>query len=71
MAKLTTEDRKELPDSEFALPEKREYPIPDHGHAVAALSEVEQHGSPEEKAKVRAAVKRSFKDMTVKRGGKK
>lgn len=71
MAKLTTEDRKELPDSEFALPEKRAYPIPDESHGKNALSRVSENGTPEEKAKVRAAVKQKFKDMTVKRGEKK
>jgi uncharacterized protein (UPF0303 family) len=68
MAKLTTEERKNLPSSAFALPGGR-YPIPDEGHAKAALARVSEFGSEEEKATVRAAVKRRFKEMTVKRKG--
>lgn len=67
MSVLTAKEREDLPESEFALPPDG-YPIPDKGHAKAALSEVAQHGTPEEKAKVRAAVARKFKDMTVQRG---
>lgn len=36
MAKLSAEDRRNLPDSAFALPDKRAYPITDKGHALAA-----------------------------------
>lgn len=38
MAKLTTGARNALPKSTFALPGERKYPIPDSGHAKAALS---------------------------------
>lgn len=34
--KLDTEERKELPDSLFGLPELREYPMPDAAHVRAA-----------------------------------
>lgn len=34
--RLNTEERKELPDSEFGLPERREYPMPDANHVRAA-----------------------------------
>lgn len=34
--KLDTEERKELPDSLFGLPERREYPMPDAAHVRAA-----------------------------------
>ena len=66
---LSADERRDLPDSDFALPGKGEgpegkqagsYPIPDEKHARSALSLVAQHGTPEEKAKVRAAVKRKF-----------
>jgi hypothetical protein len=66
---LSAEDRRELPNSDFALPGKGEgpkgkqagsYPIPDESHARSALSMVVKHGTSEEKAKVRAAVKRKF-----------
>jgi hypothetical protein len=71
VARLTTRDRNELPDSDFAMPETRDYPIEDHGHAVAALSRVEANGTQEEKAQVRSAVRRKFKSMTLqKKGGR-
>lgn len=33
---LNTEERKELPNSEFGLPARREYPMPDAAHVRAA-----------------------------------
>ena len=33
---LNTEERKELPDSMYGLPERREYPMPDAAHVRAA-----------------------------------
>ena len=69
---LSAGERRELPNSDFALPGKGEgpkgkqagsYPIPDESHARSALSMVAQHGTSEEKAKVRAAVKKKFPDI--------
>jgi hypothetical protein len=69
MAKLTAGDRNKLPSSSFALPGKGEgksgkgsgsYPIPDASHARNALSRVSQHGSPAQKAAVRAKVHRKY-----------
>jgi len=57
---LTTEGRKHIAAHNFAIPEERKYPIHDLAHARNALARVEQHGTPEEKAKVHAAVKRKF-----------
>lgn len=34
--RITTEERKELPDSDYGLPERREYPMPDAAHVRAA-----------------------------------
>lgn len=34
--RLTTEERKELPSSDFGLPETREFPMPDGVHVRAA-----------------------------------
>lgn len=34
--RLDTEERKELPDSVYGLPERREYPMPDAAHVRAA-----------------------------------
>lgn len=66
MTKLNTERRDALPDSAFAIPEKRAYPVFDKGHAQAAVGEVAAHGSPEEKARVKAAVKRRFNMASAK-----
>lgn len=33
---LDTEERRELPDSVFGLPERREFPMPDAAHVRAA-----------------------------------
>ena len=60
MAELTTKQRDRMAKSEFAIPGKRAYPLNDKNHARNALARVSQHGSPAEKAKVRAAVKSKF-----------
>lgn len=69
MAKLTIKQRKSLPASDFAMPGQGEgasgkgagsYPIPDASHARNALARVAQHGTPTEKAKVRARVHKKF-----------
>lgn len=59
MAKLTSRARKAIPTKDFALGGRR-YPIEDASHARNALARVSQHGTPAEKAKVRAAVKRKY-----------
>lgn len=62
MAELTTKARKAIPSSKFALAGRR-YPIEDASHARNALARVSQYGTPEEKAKVRAAVHRRYPSM--------
>lgn len=61
MAKLSSEERKNLSKSSFVFPEKApssgSYPIPDESHARDALAR--SSGKPEESA-VRAAVHRKF-----------
>ena len=66
---LDAAERRALPNKDFALPGKGKgpegkqagsYPIPDESHARSALSLVSQHGTPEEKKRVRAAVARKF-----------
>jgi hypothetical protein len=52
MAELTEEERAKLPDSAFADPEKRAYPIHDEEHAKAALARVKQNGTKDEQKKV-------------------
>jgi len=36
MAKLTAQQRKSLPASDFGIPGKRAFPMPDQSHAIAA-----------------------------------
>jgi len=57
--RLTAAQRHALPSSDFALPGER-YPINNPSHARNALARVSQHGSPEEKQKVRSAVRRKY-----------
>lgn len=64
MSKLTTSRRNSLGDSAFALPGRR-YPIHDKSHARNALARVSQHGTSEEKKKVRAAVYRKYPHMRL------
>ena len=59
MAKLTAAARKHLSSGSFAGPD-RSYPIEDKSHARNALARVSQHGTPAEKAKVRAAVHHKY-----------
>ena len=59
---LTTLGRKHIKEDNFALPDKR-YPIHDKAHARNALARVAQFGTPEEQAKVKAAVHAKFPDM--------
>ena len=63
----STKNRKKLSKKSFALPGKRKYPIPDKSHARNALARVAQHGTPEEKKKVRKAVVKRFPSLGKKR----
>lgn len=74
MAVLSAAQRQNLPSKSFALPGKGEgpkgagagsYPIPDAAHARNALARVSQHGSPAEKATVRAKVRSKFPGIAV------
>ena len=60
MAKLTGPQRRRLPNRAFAQPAQRKYPINDRSHARNALARVAQHGTPAQKARVRAAVRRRY-----------
>jgi hypothetical protein len=42
MAELSTEDRKKLPKSKFAEPDKKAYPIEDKAHARNAKARASQ-----------------------------
>ncbi len=63
MAELSAKRRKNLPDRTFAIPEERKYPITDRRHAANALARVAAFGTPEEQARVKAAVKKKYPDM--------
>jgi hypothetical protein len=61
---LTMAQRRRLPRSDFAIPERApgpgSYPIEDADHARNALARVEQHGSTSDKRRVKAAVHRKY-----------
>lgn len=59
-ADLTEASRDKIKKKSFAIPETRRYPIHDAAHARNALARVSQHGTPEEKERVRAAVARKW-----------
>lgn len=65
-SRLTYKQRKRLPKSAFAIPEKRKYPIHDIAHARNALARVSQYGTPEEKRRVRAAVYKRYPELNPK-----
>lgn len=70
---LSTKQRENLKQKQFALPKKAEdkeekgesgnYPIPDLSHARSALALVAIHGTPAEQAKVRAAVYKKYPQL--------
>lgn len=76
MAKLTSKQRNALPESDFAEPKQRKYPINDKSHARNALARVSQFGSPAEKKTIRQKVGKKFPEigkskMTTKKRGTK
>lgn len=64
-AELSAGERDKLSDSDFAIPEQRAYPIHDESHARNALARVSQHGSDDEKRRVRAAVKKRYPSLDI------
>ena len=64
MAKLTAAQRNALPRSDFAQPSKRKYPINDKAHARNALARVSQHGTADEKRKIRRKVAQRYTSIT-------
>ena len=71
MAKLTTQGRKRIKKSNFALKGKKKYPIHDISHARNALARVSQHGTASEKKTVRAAVYKKYPSLKKSKGRKK
>ncbi len=66
MAKLTYEERKDLPKKDFVFKKDRGYPIEDEAHARNALARVDQYGSPSEKKEVREKVHRKYPGIKIK-----
>lgn len=66
--KLTSKQRHGLDNTQFALPAKRAYPIPDASHARNALARAAQNATAPEKSAIKAKVRSKFPDITV--GGK-
>jgi hypothetical protein len=64
---LSIKARSELPNSAFAIPTKRKYPIHDENHARNALARVSKFGTEDEKEQVRAAVHRRYPDIGSKK----
>ena len=62
---LSTRARDNLSASDFVFPDERSYPIQDESHARNALARVAQHGTPAQKAKVKAAVRRKYPNIKV------
>jgi hypothetical protein len=60
MGVLTAAQRKAMPQSEYALPGKN-YPINDKSHAVMAETDASKFATPDEKAKIDAAVHAKYK----------
>lgn len=79
MAALSSGDRGNLPKKAFALPasgpgSKPAYPLtdsagqPSQAHAVSALARVAVNGTPQEKATVRANVRKAFPNLPSSKG---
>lgn len=61
--KMTAAKRRSLRLSQFAIPERRAYPVDTRGRGANALSRVAQHGSDSEKARVRAKVCKRYPSL--------
>lgn len=65
MAVLTYRQRERLPDSAFALPRERKYPIHDKPHARNALARVSAEGTYKEKRIVRRKVRQRYPSIRI------
>ena len=68
MAKLNAAMRRSLKPSQFALPGKKAFPIPDENHGRAALS-MAHNASPSEQATIKEKVADKFPG--IKQAGKR
>lgn len=62
---LDAKQRAALPDSDFALPKERKYPIDTIERARNAISRASANGTEAEKKAVRAAVHRKYPDIEI------
>jgi hypothetical protein len=63
MGTLTAQQRRRLPDSAFAIPSARAYPIDTAEHAKRSLAIAVNHGSPANEARVKAAVQKRYPEL--------
>lgn len=63
MSTLSMMGREHIKTGNFAIPEKRMYPIHDIAHARNALARVAQFGTAMERAQVYQAVKRKYPSL--------
>lgn len=68
MSVLTKSQRLSLPDSAFALPDERKYPINDQNHAKIALFMVNKYGTPQEKMRVQNAIYNTWGSLKKQKG---
>jgi hypothetical protein len=61
MAKLTAKTRKKLPKSDFGLPGKKAYPMPDAKHAAVAKAYASRYASPEQQKEIDAKANKVLK----------
>lgn len=64
-AQLSAKARRRLPDSAFAIPGERKYPVHDAAHRRNALARVAQHGTPAQKRRVRRAVAKRAREAGI------
>jgi hypothetical protein len=58
-------DRRNLPDSDFALPKTRQYPIPDPLHARLALGEAKANATAAERKRIAQAIRNRYPQMAA------
>ena len=68
MTKLSTESRKELPKSKFALPGSKKYPVEDKSHAKNAKARASEE---EHKGKISKSIEKKIDAKADKVLGKK
>lgn len=65
MARLTAEERRQVPPGKFGLPDQREYLLNDVKHARLAIPMVEKYGTPSEQKKVLNRIHRLYPHVRI------